>query len=99
MRSTLKIPCRSTNSSAGDDQFERALVLVLRYAHSGSLEAAGDQLNFGIYVCSSLDDLFDPGMRAADNPHNSIRCIDSKRQLIEFPGARSFRHKGEGPRL
>src|SRR5262245_44346164 len=29
-------PWRSRNSSAGDDQLERALVLVLRYAHSGS---------------------------------------------------------------
>src|SRR5262245_13067807 len=59
------------------------------------MEAAGDQVNFGIYGCRSLDDLIDPGVRATDHQYNSVRRVDGERQFLEFSGARSVRHKGD----
>src|SRR6476619_603648 len=59
------------------------------------VEAAGDQMDLGIYGCGRLDDLVDPGVRATDHQHNSIRRVDGQRQLLELPGAWSFRHKGD----
>ena len=59
------------------------------------VEATGDQMDLGIYGCGSLDDLVDPGVRAADNKNEAVRGVDGERQLLELPGARSFRHKGD----
>src|SRR3954453_4513388 len=59
------------------------------------MEAAGDQMDLGIYGCGGLDDLVDPGMRTPDHQHNSIRRVDGKRQFLELPGARSVRDKGD----
>src|SRR3954452_18313905 len=59
------------------------------------VEAAGDQMDLGIYGCGRLDDLVDPGVRATDHQHNSIRRVDGQRELLELPGAWSFRHKGD----
>src|SRR5712671_662450 len=59
------------------------------------VEAAGDQMDLGIYGCGRLDDLVDPGVRATDHQHNSIRRVEGQRELLELPGAWSFRHKGD----
>jgi hypothetical protein len=40
------------------------------------VEAAGDQMDLGIYGCGSLDDLVDPGVRATDHQHKSVRRVD-----------------------
>src|SRR3954454_3903937 len=39
--------------------------------------------------------LVDPGMRATDHQHKSIRRVDGKRQFLELPGARSIRDKSD----
>jgi hypothetical protein len=43
------------------------------------VEAAGDQMNFGIDSRRGLDNSFNPWMSAADHQHHTLRGVDSKR--------------------
>src|SRR3954449_5920635 len=66
-----------------------------RWCHRARQPNGSRQMDLGIYGCGGLDDLVDPGMRAADHQHKSIGRVDGKRQFLKLPGARSLRDKGD----
>src|SRR5205085_6713688 len=57
------------------------------------MKAASDQMNLGIDSRRGLDNPFNPRMRAANDQHHTLRCVDSKRQLLELLRAGSIGHQ------